>query len=116
MVKHAVLATLFGLGVASAAAAQAPAPSPADDHPNTINGRLENQRDRRLNGVTDDQLTKREATHLRANDAAIRAQEHVYRQANGGTLTNGERRQLNRELNRNSRQIYRDRQNNRTPK
>jgi hypothetical protein len=113
MVKHAVLATLFTLGLAGAAAAQAPATSPADDHPYTVNGRLENQHDRIVNGNKDDQLTKSETTHLRANDAAIRAQERVYRQANDGRLTNAERRQLNRELNRNSRQIYRDRHNGR---
>ncbi|HZR23254.1 MAG TPA: hypothetical protein VFA59_06685 [Vicinamibacterales bacterium] len=82
----------------------------------TINQRLENQRDREQAGVKDDQLTKGEATHLRADDAAIRAQEKVYRRANDGKLTKGEKKQLNKELNRNSRKIYRDRHNNRTPK
>ena len=62
------------------------------------------------------QLTKSEATHLRADDAAIRAQERVYRQSNGGKLTTAERRQLTRELNRTSRQISRDRHNNRHAK
>jgi hypothetical protein len=106
------------LGVfASAASAQTPAPaapstaSPADRP--TINQRLENQRDRIHAGTKDDQLTRGERSHLRANDAAIRAQARVYRRANGGTLTKGERHQLTRELNRNSRQIYRDRHNGR---
>jgi hypothetical protein len=39
-----------------------------------------------------------------------------YRQANDGKLTKNEKRQLNRELNRSSRQIYRARHNNKTPK
>jgi hypothetical protein len=88
----------------------------ADPDRPSINQRLENQQDRIQAGTRDDQLTKGERTQLRADDAAIRAQERVYRQANDGTLTRGERRQLNRELNRNSRRIYRDRRNNRKPK
>jgi len=105
MMKRIVF-MLLGLGLtASLASAQAP-----------VNQRLENQRDRIQAGKTDDQLTKREATHLRADDAAVRAQERVYRKANGGKLTKGERQQLNRELNKSSRQIYRARHNNRIPK
>lgn len=69
----------------------------------TVNQRLENQQDRIQAGNKDDQLTKAEATKLRADDAAIRAQEKVYRQANDGKLTKGEKTQLNRELNRSSR-------------
>lgn len=116
MMKRIVF-TLLGLGLtASLASAQAPAaPTPDPDH-KSINQRLENQRDRIQAGRKDDQLTKGEATHLRADDAAIRAQERVYRNANDGKLTRGERKQLNRELNRSSRQIYRARHNNRVPK
>jgi hypothetical protein len=120
MLKHTIIAAFVGLGLCSSvASAQTPAtPTPAqtDDQHMTINQRLENQHDRIQAGTKDDQLTKGERTHLRADDAAVRAQERVYRQANGGKLTNGEKKQLNRELNRDSRQIYRARHNNRTPK
>jgi len=110
-----ILATCLGLGlVATTASAQTTAAAPADKP--TINQRLENQKDRIQAGTKDDQLTKGERTKLRANDAAIHAQERVYRRANDGKLTTGEKRQLNRELNRNSRQIYRDRHNNRKPR
>jgi hypothetical protein len=102
--------------IAASAGAQTPTTTPADQTPPTINQRLENQRDREQAGVKDDQLTKGETTHLRADDAAIRAQEKVYRKANDGKLTKGERKQLNKELNRTSNQIYRDRHNNRKPK
>jgi hypothetical protein len=118
MSKKTMMAAFVGLGLyASLASAQTPAtpPPPADPHM-TVNQRLENQHDRIQAGTKDDQLTKGERTRLRANDAAVRAQEKVYRQANDGKLTEGEKRQLNRELNRNSRQIYRARHNNRTPK
>lgn len=112
-----VLAITTGLSlVAAMASAQTTTTTTPDQKPMTVNQRLENQHDRIQAGVKDDQLTKGEATHLKADDAAVHAEEKVERKANGGTLTNGERRQLNRQLNRNSRQIYRDRHNNRTPK
>jgi hypothetical protein len=108
--------TSIGFAIcASAAFAQAPATTTPPDKPTTINERIENQRDRIAAGTKDDQLTKGESTRLRADDAAIKAQERVYRSANDGKLTKGERKQLNRELNRNSRRIYRDRHNNRKP-
>ncbi len=109
MVKIGVL-VLASISVCTVAAAQ------TEQKPAPVNQRLENQRDRIQAGVKDDQLTKGEATHLRADDAAIHAEEKVYRQANDGKLTNRERKQLNRQLNRTSRQIHRDRHNNRKPK
>ncbi len=115
MAKVTLLAVGLGL-CASVASAQTPGTTPPDQPPATINQRLENQHDRIRAGIRDDQLTKGEATRLRADDAAIHARERVYRQAHDGTLTRGERRQLTRELNRTSRQIYRDRHNNRRPK
>jgi hypothetical protein len=114
--KVSIASLVFSTSLFAVSAwAQTPAPTPDDQHP-TVNQRLENQHDRIQAGKQDDQLTKSEATHLRADDAAIRAQERVYRQANGGKLTKGERKQLNKELNQTSRQIHRDRHNNRKPK
>ena len=104
MKKISALTIAIGLACCTAASAQ------------TVNQRLENQRDRIQAGIADDQLTKGEATRLKADDAAIHAEEKVDRNANGGTLTTGERKQLNRQLNRNSRRIARARHNNRTPK
>ena len=117
MAKAVSLAIGLALFGSVASAQQAPSTTtPPDQKPATVNQRLENQKDRIQAGVKDDQLTKGEATHLKADDAAVRAQERVYRKANDGKLTTGEKKQLNRELNRNSRQIYRDRHNNRKPK
>jgi hypothetical protein len=112
MLKATVIATILGFGAVLPRAAHAQTPAPAPDPRATVNQRLENQHDRIHAGVKDDQLTKGEATHLRADDAAIHAEERVYRHANDGKLTQAERRQLNRQLNRNSRQIYRARHNN----
>jgi hypothetical protein len=118
MLKKTVFAAFVGLGFcASVVSAQTPTTTlPATDPHMTVNQRLENQQDRVQAGTKDDQLTKAERTKLRADDAAIRAQEKVDRQANHGKLTKGEQQQLNRELNRNSRQIYRARHNNRKAK
>ena len=117
MRNQTLLATLVGFGLcASLASAQTPTASSTDPHDMTINQRLENQGDRIQAGSKDDQLTKAERTKVRANDAAIRAQEKVYRHANDGTLTTAEKTQITRELNRNSRQIARERHNNRKPK
>jgi hypothetical protein len=104
------------ISLAAAAASAQTATAPDDTRPPTINQRLENHHDRIEAGIKDDQLTKNEAAHLRADDAASRAQKRVYRKANDGTLTRGERRQLRHELNQNSRQIRRDRHNNRKPR
>ena len=105
-----ILGVTFIASGATAQTAQPPTPDPK------VNQRLENQKDRLQAGKKDDQLTKAEATKLRADDAAIRAQKKVYRQAHDGKLTSGEKAQLNRELNRTSRQIHRARHNDRKPK
>ena len=102
--KFSATAFVITLAFASIASAQ------------EINQRLENQRDRIQAGIKDDQLTKGEATRLKADDAAIRAEERVDRKANDGKLTRAERKQLNRQLNRTSRQIHRARHNDRQPK
>ncbi len=111
-VPAAFVLTMFA-GVASAQTTPQPAP---DGQRPGVNQRLENQHDRIHAGVQDGQLTKGEATRLKADDAAIHAEEKVDRRAHDGHLTKGEKKQLNRQLNRNSRRIYRDRHNNRTPK
>jgi len=114
--RLSIFGTLIGITMTASTAFGQTSTNPPADKPMTINQRLENQHDRIVNGTKDDQLTKGERTTLRADDAAIRAQERVYRQAHDGKLTKAERKQLTHELNRTSRQIYRDRHNNRTPK
>src|SRR5579871_1007944 len=89
------IATGFTLCAALASAQTTTPTTPAPDQKPTVNQRLENQHDRIQAGVQDDQLTKGEATHLKADDAAIHAEEKVERKANDGKLTPGERRQLN---------------------
>jgi hypothetical protein len=77
----------------------------------TIRQRQENQQDRIANGVKSGQLTAGEAAHLEKNQARINHQVRADRQANGGKLTPQERAQVTREQNRQSRQIYRAKHN-----
>ncbi len=88
---------------ASAPAAPAPAP--------TIEQRKGNQQDRIANGVKSGQLTAGETANLEKKEAAINAETRADRAVNGGKLTAAEKRQVNRQQNRLSNQVYRDKHN-----
>ena len=109
--KHVAAVVAAVVLAAGAAYAQDP---PAQ--PPSVNQRLENQKDRIQAGVSSDQLTKREAARAGRRDRAIHLMELKDRQANGGTLTDQEKAELNRALNRNSRRITRERHNDVKPK
>jgi len=76
-----------------------------------VGKRAENQQDRIAQGVKSGQLTAGEAAHLEGREAAINKEVHNDRAANGGTLTQAERQQVNRQQNRTSRAIYRKKHN-----
>jgi hypothetical protein len=80
----------------------------AVEHPrrNEVNTRVNNQRERINQGVKNGTLTTQQAQQLRANDRAIKAQEHADVKANGGYLTSAQQKQFNQEENANSRMIY----------
>ena len=80
----------------------------AAEHPrrNEVNTRIDNQRARINQGVKSGELTKQQAQQLRANDRAIKQQEHADVKANGGYLTRSEQNQLNKEENANSTLIH----------
>lgn len=75
----------------------------------TINQRVDNQRDRIAAGRADGELNRRQARQLRGEERGIKAQERAERRADGGRLTAGQRNQLQGELNHDSRQIHRER-------
>ena len=72
----------------------------------TIDRREHHQRARLAQGVRSGELTHREAQRLRAEQAALRAEERLYRRTGDG-LSRWERRDLHRDLNRTSRDIRR---------
>ena len=83
---------------------------PAAD-PNTIQQRKENQQDRIAQGVKSGELTPRETANLENKEAAINHETRADRAANGGKLTPAEKTKVNRQQNRVSRDIYRDKHN-----
>jgi hypothetical protein len=76
----------------------------AKQHPrrNEVNKRVKNQRKR----INDSNLSAAQKKQLKANDNAIKAQEHADVKANGGHLTKGEQKQINQEENANSKLIH----------
>jgi hypothetical protein len=80
----------------------------AEKHPrrNEVNTRVDNQRERINQGLKNGTLTGQEAHQLRANDRAIKQQEHADVKANGGYLTRAQQKQINQEENANSQLIH----------
>ena len=74
---------------------------------NEINQRQRNQQKRIGEGVENGSLTPAETARLEKQEAAIHHEVKTERQANGGKLTAQERRQVNRQQNRESKRIYR---------
>ena len=73
---------------------------------NEVDRRRENQQKRIGQGVASGQLTAGETARLESKEAKINGQVHADRKANGGKLTASEKRQVNGELNRESKRIY----------
>jgi hypothetical protein len=92
--------------------ALAQTPAATDPAPKTeVGQRKENQQDRIANGVQSGQLTAGETANLEKKEAAINAETRADRAANGGKLTAAEKQQVNRQQNRVSNQIYKDKHN-----
>lgn len=78
-----------------------------------VGKRQENQQDRIAQGVKSGQLTAGETARLEGREANIHREVRNDRAANGGKLTGQEKAQVNRQQNRTSRAIYRDKHNGR---
>src|SRR6202035_1791395 len=78
---------------------------------NKVGQRRENQQDRIAQGVKSGQLTAGETAKLEKQQQGINKQVAADREANGGTLTASEKKQVNREQNQASRNIYRKKHN-----
>jgi hypothetical protein len=88
--------------------------APARRHPAGVNARQHRQAERIRQGNKAGELTKAEKDRLRGDEAAIRAEERVYRRSGNG-LDRRERRDLERDLDKTSREIYRFKHNDRQP-
>jgi uncharacterized membrane protein len=76
----------------------------AKQHParNKANKRVANQRSR----IKNSNLSGAQKSQLKANDKAIKQQEHADVKANGGHLTGAQAKQINQEENANSALIH----------
>lgn len=106
-VRHMAIAVI-GLVLAAPIASAA-----ANRRPMGVNVREHRQTLRIRDGVKDGEITKAERNRLVADEAAIRAEERVYRRSGDG-LNRAERLDLQRDLNKTSREIYRAKHNGRT--
>jgi len=116
MVTRHIGAFLLTLAMAAPAlAAQDTTSSPDANHPRMrVDARERRQKARIKDGKEDGQLTKGELDKLKADEAAVRAEERVYRRSGNG-LNKRERKDLQKDLNKTSREIHRARHNSRKP-
>jgi hypothetical protein len=78
---------------------------------NEVGQRRENQQDRIANGIRNGSMTAGEAARTENREQGINQRVRADRTANGGRLTGQEKRQINRQQNGASRQIYRQKHN-----
>ena len=73
--------------------------------------RQEHQQQRIAQGVKSGSLTPKETAHLEGREAHLNQEIRADRAANGGTFTPAEKQHVNRQQNRISGAIYRDKHN-----
>ena len=78
---------------------------------NEVGTRRYDQQQRIANGIRSGRLTAGETSNLERGESNINREVRDDRRANGGPLTRGERRSVNRQMNRQSARIYRDKHN-----
>lgn len=78
---------------------------------NEVGQRRENQQDRIAQGIRSGQLTPGESAKLENQQQGINREDAGMRQANGGKLTNTDKRALNQQQNQASRNIYNKKHN-----
>ncbi len=80
---------------------------------NEVGQRRYNQQQRMANGISSGQMGANRAARLEGGQQNLNRRIRADRQANGGRLTNQQRRNINRRQNRMSRRIYRSRHHGR---
>ncbi|MGO9123721.1 MAG: hypothetical protein ACLP6G_02410 [Terriglobales bacterium] len=82
-------------------------------HPrvNQVNGREEHQQQRIANGVKNGTLSPKETANLEKREASVQNREQKDMAKNNGHLTKAEQNGINRQQNRISKSIYKDKHN-----
>jgi hypothetical protein len=83
-------------------------------HPrvNEVNQREQNQQDRVANGLKNGSLNANQASNLEKREAAVQNREQKDMAKNNGHLTKAEQKGINRQQNRISKSIYKDKHEN----
>jgi hypothetical protein len=118
--KSLLVLAVGGLMIAGSASAQTSTTSGAGPgvvdpgHPrvNEVNGREENQQQRIGNGVKNGTLTPGQTANLEHREANVQNREKADMAKNNGHLTKAEQRGINRQQNRISRSIAKDKASN----
>jgi hypothetical protein len=114
--KSLLTLAVGGLMIAGSASAQTSTTSGAGPgvvdpgHPrvNEVNGREENQQQRIANGVSSGKLSAQQTSNLEKREANVQNREKADMAKNNGHLTKAEQRGINRQQNRISKSIYKD--------
>lgn len=106
-----LVSTVFALSLMAGAAVVAEAHGNCGTHTRSVNRRQERQQQRIGQGIRSGELTARETLRLERNAREIRHDER--RAKSDGVVTARERAGLQRELNQESRLIYRAKHNER---
>ena len=82
-------------------------------HPrvNQVNGRETNQQNRIANGVKNGSLTPQETSNLEKREANVQKREQKDMAEHNGHLTKAEQKGINRQQNRISKSVYKDKHN-----
>jgi hypothetical protein len=82
-------------------------------HPrvNQVSGRETRQQDRIANGVKNGSLTPKQTANLEKREANVQSREQKDMAAHNGHLTKAEQKGINRQQNRISKSIYKDKHN-----
>ncbi len=115
--KSLLTLAVGGLMIAGSAAAQTSTntsgagPGVVDPgHPrvNQVNRRQERQQQRIANGVENGKLSPKQTSHLEKREASVQNREQKDMAAHNGHLTKAEQKGINRQQNRISKSIYKD--------
>jgi len=118
--KSLLMLAVGGLMLAGSASAQTSTTSGAGPgvvdpgHPrvNQVNGREENQQQRIGNGVKNGTLTSKQTANLENRETRVQNREKADMAKNNGHLTKGEQNGINRQQNRISKSIAKDKASN----
>src|SRR5215470_13460974 len=109
MLRKSLLGSLVCLALC-ATPALAQQQADRNHHPAGINKREQRQVARIKDGVKDGTISRAELDQLRAEQAAIRAEERVFRSSGDG-LSKAELKALEKDLKKTSKQIYKAKHN-----